>query len=174
MARMTAEERKASQQARMDAAKAANGNPATEINPETGKRRRIAQASKPLAATLAATSGQSTTGDNGHGHKRVATKAATAKAAPTRKPASSQPAAKANAAAKAKAAPAAPKAAPPTRVLARELVQYVVDGFADATSEEKQRIANYLKIVTTGTDENGKRWWPEGNFPRPTHFSWNA
>jgi hypothetical protein len=93
------------------------------------------------------------------GLKRPATKPAAAKA-PAKKV--TKPAAK---------APAV-KAAPVSRNLPRDLVTVVTQHYAKASDADQQRIANYLKIVTTGTDEAGNRWWPEGNFPRPTHFSW--
>jgi hypothetical protein len=69
------------------------------------------------------------------------------------------------------------KKVPESRNLPRLLVETVAAAFADYSAEDQQRVANYLKIVTTGTDEAGHRWWVDEaypNFPRPTHFSWNA
>ena len=75
------------------------------------------------------------------------------------------------AAAAPKATPA--KAVPASRQLPRDLVTQVAALYAKASPQDRQRVANYLKVVTTGTDANGDRWWPDHtNLPRPTHFSW--
>ena len=119
----------------------ANGNPATEINPATGRKRAVA---KPAIVK---------TDSAGKVTKVAASKTVASK--PAAKP----------------AAEPKPKTVPASRVLARQLVTTVAEAFADASDADKQRIANYLKIVTTGTDEDGRRWWVQ-DFPRPTHFSW--
>jgi hypothetical protein len=152
----------------------------------TRKTTRIAKDSAALAESL-----------NGTAAKDAAIAAANAKPAPrtgpkpTTTPAGlKRPAAK-PAATKAIAKPAATKPAakpalkdepkvkkvPESRNLPRMLVEVVAAAFADYSAEDQQRVANYLKIVTTGTDEAGHRWWVDEaypNFPRPTHFSWNA
>jgi hypothetical protein len=117
----------------------ANGNPATEINPATGRKRAVATPKQAIAKTDSA---------------GKVTKVAASK------PAASKPAAEPK-----------PKTVPASRVLARQLVETVAEAFANASDADKQRVANYLKIVTTGTDEDGRRWWVQ-DFPRPTHFSW--
>ena len=127
------------------------GNPATTRSPATGKVRGPAR--KPLAPTTVV-------GSMG-----------------TRTPQPTRPARtpKANV----KAAPqapkaAAPKAAAPSRQLPRDLVRTVTATYAKASAQDQQRVANYLKVVTTGTAACGCRWWPhgKGTLPRPTHVSW--
>jgi hypothetical protein len=71
-----------------------------------------------------------------------------------------------------KATPQA-KSVPASRELPRNLVTQVAKLYAKASPADRQRVANYLKVVTTGSDAAGNRWWPDDtNLPRPTHFSW--
>lgn len=87
----------------------------------------------------------------------------------------------------AKAAPkatpkASPKAVPATRTLPRDLLVAVATWASQAklSAADQQRVANYLKVVTSGTDPQGARYWPAQAdlpkgvrpLPRPTHHSW--
>jgi len=133
-------------------------NPATTKSPTTGKVRGPAR--KPLPqATNAATAKDASVLAGTRTRKPTGTKATATKAAPKATP----------------AAKATPAKVPASRNLPRDLVSVVVAHYAKASDADKQRIANYLKVVTTGTDENGNRWWPDSTgFPRPTHSSWDA
>jgi hypothetical protein len=118
-------------------------NPATTTSPVTGKRQGPPR--KPLT-TVVGTMG-------------------------TRTPQASKPARKPVAQASKPAVQA--KATPASRELPRDLVTQVAKLYAKASPADRQRVANYLKVVTTGTDAAGNRWWPDDtNLPRPTHFSW--
>jgi hypothetical protein len=130
-------------------------NPATTKSPATGKR--VGPPRKPLPAagntTKPTTTGRATTS-----RKPAAKAPATKQISRETKPAAKKPAA---------------KVAPAGRNLPRDLVTKVAALYKDASPADRQRVANYLKIVTTGTDEQGNRWWPDSsNLPRPTHFSW--
>ena len=138
----------------------ATKNPPTTTNPATGKRqgppRKPLTPAKAVAAakaTPAKATAKPVTRKQGTGRSLVAKPAAKAAPEPTPEP----------------------KKVPAGRNLPRLLVTTVVEAFADFSDADKQRIANYLKVVTTGSDEAGHRWWPdETGFPRPTHVSWDA
>jgi hypothetical protein len=156
-------------------AESLNGNPETETNPETGRKRAVTKATPVTNGTVRKVPASTPVKDANGKPIIVATpKQAIAKADSSGKvtivPAKPAPDLKTAA----KAAPetkAEPKKMPASRNLPRELVTLVAAAYAEASDADKQRIANYLKIVTTGTDEDGRRWWP-ADFPRPTHFSW--
>jgi len=145
--------------------KSPTGNPATTVSPATGRKQGPPR--KPLVTTtVVGALGTRTTG--------------TAPTRPTRKQAAPAPkAAPAKATAK-----ATPKAVPAGRVLPRDLIVAVTTWAAQAKLDPKdqQRIANYLKVVTSGSDPQGNRWWPTAGdlpkgvrpLPRPTHNSWDA
>ena len=129
-------------------------NPATTKSPTTGKVRGPAR--KPLPATANA------------GLKAPAKPAATK--APAKKVAKPAP----KAAPKPTPEPKADSAGVLRRSLAARLIGAAALEFADDSDADKQKVANWLKVVTSGIDENGKRIWPTDILPRPTHFSWDA
>ncbi len=157
----------------------AAANPPTAPSPVTGKVQGPPR--KPLPA-----SGNGTLPANLKGVSQPAGTArpATRKPQPKATPARPQPKATAtrkqgngrSLAAPARPAPAArpAKATPASRALPRQLVTQVAALYAKASPVDQQRVANYLKVVTTGTAACGCRWWPagKGTLPRPTHFSW--
>jgi len=143
-------------------------NPPTTASPATGKRQGPPR--KPLPA-----SGNGTLPANLKGVSQPAGTARLAKARAVKPAAPARPQPKAKAAVTAKPRPA-PAPAVPARQLPRQLVTQVAALYAKASPADQQRVANYLKVVTTGTAACGCRWWPagRGTLPRPTHFSWAA
>jgi hypothetical protein len=133
-------------------------NPATTISSATGKRQGPPR--KPLTTTVVGSMGTRTT-------------------QPTR------PARKVAAKATPKApAKATPKATPASRQLPRNLLAAVATWASQAklSPADQQRVANYMKVVTSGTDAQGARYWPTAAdlpkgvrpLPRPSHHSWDA
>ena len=134
-------------------------NPPTTTNPVTGKRQGPPR--KPLATTVVGSMGTRTPTPTRPARK-VAAKATPAKAVAQ----ASKPNTKSTSVVR-------PKATPASRELPRDLVTKVAKLYAKASPADRQRVANYLKVVTTGTDAQGNRWWADDtNLPRPTHFSW--
>jgi len=143
--------------------KSPTGNPATTVSPATGRKQGPPR--KPLTTTVVGALGTRTTAPTRPTRKQ----AAPAKVAP---------------APKAAPAKATTKAVPAGRVLPRDLIVAVTTWAAQAKLDPKdqQRIANYLKVVTSGSDAAGNRWWPTAGdlpkgvrpLPRPTHNSWDA
>lgn len=147
----------------------ATGNPATTVSPVTGKRQGPPR--KPLApmASTAPRNAQGTVpGTAGAAKAPVRTP----KAAPKAAPAKAAP--KATKAQQAALAANASQPHPASRTLPRNLVLQVATLYKDASVADRQRVANYLKVVTTGTSPTGARWWPDHtNLPRPSHWSWD-
>jgi hypothetical protein len=94
-------------------------------------------------------------------------------------PKSAKPAAKAPAksaktpAAKTETKTAEPSARDRKQELAREFVNLVMDHFGpqNLTDAERERISYWARCAPTGS-ENGKRFWPAGQLPRPTTAGW--
>jgi hypothetical protein len=150
-------------------------NPATTVSPATGKRQGPPR--KPLATTVVGSMGTRTTTPTRPASKRGA--AATAVAAKRDKAtAVAHPATKPNTKA------TSVVRTPASRALPRNLLVAVATWASQAklSPADQQRVANYLKVVTSGTDAQGARYWPTAAdlpkgvrpLPRPTHHSWAA
>jgi len=141
----------------------ATRNPATTVSSVTGKRQGPPR--KPLATTVVGSMGTRTT-------------------QPTRPVRPAKAKATAPKAAPAKVAKATPKATPASRTLPRDLLVAVATWAhgAKLDAAAQRRVANYMKVVTSGSDAAGARWWPAAAdlpkgvrpLPRPSHHSWDA
>lgn len=165
----------AAQRAAKLAQRNGGGNPATTTSPVTGKRQGPPR--KPLLArnTVAKDAVTKAAVTTVVGTMGTRTSGTPAKApARTRKVAAPAPA-------PAKPAPAK-RTAKPRDVLPQAMLVAVTTWAQQAklSPQDQQRVANYCKVVTSGSNAAGARWWPTAQdlprgvkpLPRPSHHSW--